>query len=259
MKTSRFSNWKLAVLALGATCVLLAQSPAAGRGGGLGFRFTGGGLGLANLMGKAVTGAPFSAKLTTALSRTLGNGNQIQRQEQADVYRDSQGRVRIDATFTEPTSAGSQTRTEITIYDPVAGYVYRLNPQNMTAVQSPIHQRTAPANGSAPPANGQVQTQTQNLGTQTINGLSATGTQLTRTIAAEAVGNTQPIQIVRVTWVATALQIPVQVTLTDPRSGNSMMNLTNIVQSEPSASLFVVPAGYTVTSAPGRGFGGARR
>ena len=257
MKTSWLVNWKLAVPALGAACLLLAQSPVAGRGSGIGFRWGGGGLGIGNLIGKTITGAPFSAKSTTQSTRALTNGNQIQRQEQAEVYRDSQGRVRIDTTFTAPTSAGSQTRTEITIYDPVAGYVYRLNPQNMTGVQSPIRQRTAPPAGSTQPDNNNVQT--QNLGTQTIHGVSATGTQVTRTIPAGTVGNAQPIQIVHVTWVATALQIPVQIAFTDPRTGNSIMNLTNIVQSEPSASLFVVPSGYSVTPAPGGGFRGARR
>jgi hypothetical protein len=41
----------------------------------------------------------------------------------------------------------------------------------------------------------------------------------------------------------------------DPRFGATMMQLTNIVQAEPDAALFQVPAGYTVeirTFAPGR-------
>jgi hypothetical protein len=241
------SNWKIAVLALSATCWLQAQPPGGGRGfGGFGF---GGGVGLGNLAGR--TGAPFSATQTTQFTQTLSNGNVIQRQDKADVYRDGQGRVRTESSFTRTTSSGAQTVSEITIYDPVAGYVYRLNPQKMTAVQSPIHQRTAPPSGTTRPSNPDVTS--QNLGTQTVNGVAATGTQVTRTIPAGTIGNTAPIQVVRVTWVSTALQIPVEITVTDPRSGTQTMNLTNIVQSEPAPSLFVVPSGYTITSAPGRG------
>jgi hypothetical protein len=244
------SEWKIAALALGATCSLLAQPPAGGRGfGGFGF---GGGMGLGNLTSKTITGAPFSATQTTQHTQTLSNGNTIQRQNTAQVYRDNEGRVRIESSFTETTSSGTQTVSEITLYDPVAGFVYRLNPQKMTGVQSPIRQRPAPPAGSTPPSNPNVTT--VSLGTNNnINGVTATGTQVTRTIPAGTVGNTQPIQIVRVTWVSTTLQIPVQVIVTDPRTGTQTMNLTNIVQTEPTSTLFVVPSGYTITSAPGRG------
>jgi hypothetical protein len=242
-----------AVLALATTSALMAQGPMRfGGGPGAGF----GGLGVPGLLNHTITGAPFSANLIVQRQQTLAGGNQIQQQEQATVARDSQGRVRIDATVTRP---GSQARTEITIYDPVAGSIYRLNPQNMTGVQMPVRQNTPNSGGPArtPPANQNVQT--TNLGTQTINGVSATGTQVTRTIPAGTIGNTQPIQIVRVTWVSTALQSPVQIAITDPRSGNETMNLTNIVQSAPSASLFTVPPGYTITQGPARGNRGAFR
>ena len=64
--------------------------------------------------------------------------------------------------------------------------------------------------------------------------------------------------MVRATWVSTELKVPVQIKTADPRFGNTGMELTNIVQSEPSASLFVVPAGYTIQQGGGRGPGGAR-
>src|SRR5262249_25585228 len=138
--------------------------------------------GFPNFAGKTITGAPFSANLASQSVQTLVNGNQIQRQETGEVARDSQGRVYLQVTATEPGSAGSRTFSNITIYDPVSGNIYRLNPQKMTGVQSPIPQRSAPPAGKAPPTSSQ--TQTQNLGTQTINGVTATGTQVTRTIPA---------------------------------------------------------------------------
>ncbi len=244
--------------AAGFTTGLMAQRPGmpAGPMGFGGFM----GRGLGGFPFKTITGAPFSALQTRQSQRTLADGNQIQRQETAKLYRDSSGRFRTDATFTVPASGGGQTtRTTIIIYDPVAGYVYRLNPQTMKGVQSPIPQRPSGSNaGNGPRTRNGEQVQTQDLGTSVINGENATGTKVTITIPAGTFGNTQPIQIVRTTWVSTLLQIPLQVTVTDPRSGNSTMNVTNISHAEPDASLFQVPSSYTLTQGPaGRGrFGG---
>jgi hypothetical protein len=130
------------------------------------------------------------------------------------------------------------------IFDPVAGYRYRLDSATMIAMQAPLPpQRTPGPNRGTRPANPNVTT--TSLGTQTINGVLATGTQVTQTIPAGAIGNAQAIQIVRVEWISTTLQVPVQIKTSDPRFGTTDMELTNIVPAEPNGSLFVVPAGYT--------------
>lgn len=207
-----------------------------------------------------VTGAPYSAVQTTQFLQVLAGGNQISRQEQAKVYRDRDGRVRMERTFTPPGSTTAETM--ITIFDPVGGFSYLLNPAKLTAVKMPLHSgNPGPmGQGRRGPSNSAPQVQTDNLGTQTVNGVSATGTRTTETIPAGAIGNTQPIQVVRTTWVSTDLKVPVQITSSDPRFGNTTMNLTSITQSEPDASLFQVPSTYTVTTRPengfGRGFGG---
>ena len=208
-----------------------------------------------------VTGAPYSGVQATQFQQTLAGGNQISRQEQAKVYRDKDGRVRSERTFTPP---GSTTqRTVITIFDPVGGFFYVLNPADSTAVKSALPPAHAGQPGMGPrgPGHQQAQTTTENLGTQTVNGVAATGTRTTETIPAGAIGNAQPIQIVREVWVSNDLKVPVMIKSTDPRFGNTLMNLTNIAQSEPDATLFVVPSSYTVTtrsSGFGRGFGGPR-
>jgi hypothetical protein len=93
---------------------------------------------------------------------------------------------------------------------------------------------------------------------QSVNGVLAAGTQHSETIPAGAIGNARPIQTTRITWVSNDLKVPVRIQSSDPRFGSTDMELTNISQGEPSASLFVVPAGYTVkTGGPG-GFGGPR-
>ncbi|HUB34106.1 MAG TPA: hypothetical protein VMA31_13790 [Bryobacteraceae bacterium] len=257
--TSSFCNAALAGLI--AACALIAQ-PAPRYRFAQGF---GGGMIGNGLLHGTVTGAPFSATETTKSQRTLSNGTQILNQQESNVYRDAEGRVRIDSTITRPasTSGGTPTTTQVsTIYDPVAGYIYRLNPAKMTAVQSPIPKRNSSSSSSStstppkrtPPAG--VTVQTQSLGTSTINGVTANGTQVTTTIAAGTFGNSAAIQNVRITWTSPELQIPVQITVSGPQTGNSSMNLTNIVQASPDESLFQVPSGYTTTQAHARG--GAR-
>jgi hypothetical protein len=87
---------------------------------------------------------------------------------------------------------------------------------------------------------------TESLGQQTMEGLSVTGTRTTRTIAAGAIGNDQPIEIVSETWYSRDLQTVVMSKHSDPQIGETMYKLTNIQQAEPPHSLFEVPANYTV-------------
>ncbi|HZT38679.1 MAG TPA: hypothetical protein VFA28_12325 [Bryobacteraceae bacterium] len=243
---------RFTLIGLAAAATLAAQGPG-GRLGGFGG--PGGRFGAIDLAphGAPVTGAPYSALETTQMVRALSGGNQIQRQDQSKVYRDSQGRVRTEHTFTPPPGAANQTaRTTITIYDPVAGTVTVLDPQNKTAFQRKVNTSNRPT--SAPRTNTNQNVQTQDLGTQIVNGVSATGTRTTLTIPAGAVGNTQPIQVVREVWTSTDLKVPVLIKITDPRFGDTTTQLTNIVRAEPDPSLFQIPSDYTVKTGPaGRG------
>jgi hypothetical protein len=197
-----------------------------------------------------VTGAPYSAVETVQTQQLLTNGNQISHMEQSNVYRDSQGRTRTERTITPPAASGKQPFTEVSIVDPVAGFRYQLHSATMTAVQTALPAPRTP-NGARPPRSSgadQPALSTTNLGTQVVNGVTATGTQVTETIPAGAFGNAQPIQIVRIAWISTDLKIAVQIKSSDPRFGTRDQELTNIVQAEPAGSLFVVPSGYTVTT-----------
>jgi hypothetical protein len=236
----------------------MAQGPG-GRGVGRGFGgpggFGGGWTGPGPGPQKVVTGQPYSATEIVSSLETLANGNQITRSHQTSVARDGQGRISISETKTPPAASGKPAFTVQSIFDPVAGYRYRLDSATMTAMQASLPpQGTRTGTRPARPVDPNVTT--ANLGTQVINGVAATGTQVTVTIPAGAIGNTQAIQVVRVAWIATTLQVPVQIKTSDPRFGTTDMELTNIVQAEPNASLFVVPAGYTIkTGGPGEGRG----
>jgi hypothetical protein len=209
-----------------------------------------------------VTGAPYSGVETTEVQRKLDDGNQIARESQTKVYRDGQGRVRMERTGARP---NGQERSFITIFDPVAGYSYVLNPQTKRAMKRALPSGDRPkmgagmGRGMGPGAGKGNNAQTEDLGTQTINGLAATGTRITRTIPAGAIGNQQPIVTTRETWISTALKVPVQIKTSDPRFGSSTLQLTNVVQAEPDPALFQVPSDYTVTEGPARGRGAMNR
>jgi hypothetical protein len=221
-------------------------------------------------MGSTITGAPYSAVQTTEMVQKLADGNTIVNRHQSSIYRDKDGRVRIERAL--PDRAGSGTnqtpRTMIHIIDPVAGVSYMLQPSEMTAHRSTMRSPQS-GDGSLPnrpprpegaggrPPRG-PQPQVENLGLQTINGVAATGVRTTQTIPVGAIGNTQPIQTVREVWTSQDLKIPVMIKTSDPRFGETTMQLTNISQTNPDASLFQVPSGYTVQTGPGRPSGGRR-
>ena len=91
---------------------------------------------------------------------------------------------------------------------------------------------------------------TENLGTQNIEGVEAEGTRTVTTIPADAIGNERPIEITYEKWYSKELQLVVMSKHNDPRFGEQTYRLTNIVRSEPDASLFTVPNGYKVITEP---------
>jgi hypothetical protein len=241
---------------------LLAQGP---RGGGRGPEGFGGGFGgfegRGGLLGAGtrtpVTGEPYSAIETLTRQQTLGNGNQISRTQSTSVARDSQGRISTSETITPSAASGKPAYTVETIFDPVGGYRYELNSATMIAIQMPLpkpHNNGTPPPAHAHPANPEVTTTT--LGMASVNGVAATGTQITETIPTGAIGNAQPIVVTRVTWVSNDLKVPVQIKSSDPRFGSSDLELTSIVTTEPNAALFTVPSGYTVKEGGRGGRGG---
>ena len=93
--------------------------------------------------------------------------------------------------------------------------------------------------------------QMEDLGEQMIEGVRAHGTREKRTIAVGEIGNDRPIEVSSETWYSDELQTIVLSKRSDPRVGDSEYRLTNISRVEPAASLFEVPAGYTVKEGPG--------
>lgn len=204
--------------------------------------------------GRVVTGAPFSAQVTRETVQVLSDGTRIDRKTSGNVARDSAGRTRQEMTFEDigPLSASGQAPHIAFIRDPAAGKSYILNEDKQTVStinrrmragtndEGRWEQRMNRAGGHENP-----NVQTTSLGTKTIDGLTVQGTRVKRTIPAGRIGNDKPIVITREEWYSPELQMVVSSTRTDPRFGTTTYQLTNISRSEPSETLFTVPAGYT--------------
>jgi hypothetical protein len=230
-------------------------------------------------MGRSVKNAPYTAKQTHESTQTLSDGTRITNKSVTTLYRDSAGRTRTDASD-----------ESVTIFDPVAGATYRLNPKAQTArvVQSTVGimfdtptgevqaKISAELNavgtmvnstGTLPKVtvpNGVTVTEAgyttnnvtrESLGSQNIEGLVAEGTRITTVIPEGAMGNDRPIKIVTERWYSPELQLYVMTKTSDPRFGESVTQLTEVQRNEPDASLFQVPAGYKVVSGGGGGGG----
>ena len=219
-------------------------------------------------MQKVVKGAPYSAQSVSQYTQTLADGSHIQRSTTSSVARDSEGRVRREESVGAIGALAGSTAAPkaVFVHDPVGGSSYVLDPASKTArVSQPrnftvgadangpneVHQRTEHAHSSA-------QVKTEELGTQTMDGLTVQGKRITRTIAAGQIGNEHQLQVVTEVWYSPDLQTTVQSTTNDPRTGVSTYKLTNVSRAEPDASLFQVPAGYTVTQG-GTGHGHSRQ
>jgi len=217
---------------------------------------------------KTVTGAPFSATFTSQSSQTLADGNHIQHSTTGSIARDSQGRTRRDMTLPAirglATSGQSTPRHVVMINDVVAGTHYILHPEKKTAETRSGkgrgfragdrmgHGHGGPKGAAWAGKRNSAEVTTASLGTQTIGGVTAEGTRYTRTIPAGEIGNEKPIQIVIDKWYSADLQMNVIVKRTDPLHGDSTYQLTEIQRSEPAATMFQVPADYTVNAAPAR-------
>ncbi len=96
-------------------------------------------------LGKLVKGAPYSATATTETTQTLSDGNQIIRRNQSMLYRDSEGRIRIEQTLETigRWTADGEAQQSIIISDPVAGVSYILDPRTHTANKA-VHPQKMP-------------------------------------------------------------------------------------------------------------------
>jgi hypothetical protein len=211
---------------------------------------------------QAVTGAPYSAVIEDRHSQTLANGTNIDLVAGVTKqYRDALGRVRMEH-YSVHDGQTSETPNLIEIIDPVAGTRYTLNPSTHTAQSLSTSQRPAPgivssSDSSTPVAVNAPTIKTgdgarpefthASLGNDSMLGVEVTGSRQTIVYPVGSRGNDQPITVVIETWRSNDLRIDMLRKQDDPRTGVVEWRVTQIDRVEPDASLFQVPADYTIT------------
>jgi hypothetical protein len=265
---------------IGIVAVIVSAPAIAGAQGGQGGTITsrprsaiaegqsaGGGRGgfVATVESRITTGRPYSAEAVTERTQVLADGNRINVRSTTRVYRDSEGRTRRDAI--EPDGSVRS----ISISDPVGKNSYTLDPKTKVAYAAGggVLAPTIAAAGGAvgrgggtmarvaetpagvatfvrTPASDNPNVTTEDLGLQNVEGVMATGKRTTTVIPAGQVGNAQEIRIVSEQWFSDEIQALVMTRHSDPRSGENVYRLMNILRAEPDPALFQVPADYTV-------------
>jgi len=232
--------------------------------------------------GAPVQGAPYSATSTNENIQTLADGTRIVQTSTGSIARDSQGRTRQDTTLPAIGNLSAADAPHLVfIQDPVSQTAYTLNLTDRTAQKMPAFPTSittsgplsggpgkvimqmgsvGSASGPPPPAfmmqrtlianNDQGQVNTEDLGSQTMEGVQVTGVRTTRTIPAGEIGNDRPISIVTEVWTSPDLKTIVYSKRSDPRMGEQTFQLTNIVRSEPDASMFTVPPDFKLVDGP---------
>ena len=219
----------------------------------------------------AIAGAPFAADATTEFSQMLSDGNRIERRFTTSLARDGKGRTRSEQDVamlgplvvlekgtnwkTSPAAAAAPSEPPrfTVINDPVDRVTYTLDERSKEARRSPSKSATAQFievqklnDKLINVRGGGNAVVVESLGMRQIEGVSAEGTRMTTTIPAGQIGNLNPINVVTERWIAKDLQMAILMTRRDPRSGDTVYRLTNIVRAEPPPDLFTVPSDYRI-------------
>jgi len=204
---------------------------------------------------RVVRGKPFSATEERRSLQILQNGTRIENNQTNRLFRDSEGRTRVE-----------EMNGTATIFDPATNRRVELNPTARTARSVNNYQLAVRGLGgltvlnTPATAQGATTETTENLSAQMINGVPAQGVRTTMTIPRGQIGNDREIRVVTERWVSNDLQMLIKSSNSDPRFGDTSYQLTGIVEREPDASLFQIPAGYTEIGpgvTPGRSGGPA--
>jgi len=225
--------------------------------------------------GEVVTAAPYTATATTESTQVLADGNRIVNKTSSFVARDSQGRTRRETDLHRIGTMQVDSPKMVFINDPTTHTQYIFTPGGGEATkvirsegnwkESPqiidlrsqreerLKERVILKVGGAHEGQSKEsseQVKHEDLGTQTIEGVSAQGKRETVTIPAGQIGNERPIEIVTETWFSPELHTMVLRKHSDPRMGDSTYRLTDIKRAEPDASLFQAPAGAKLNVKP---------
>jgi hypothetical protein len=226
--------------------------------------------------GEVVTASPYTATATTESTQVLADGNRIVNKTSSFVARDSQGRTRRETDLHRIGTMQVDSPKMVLINDPTkhTQYIFTPGGEATKVIRSEGNWKESPqildlrsgkgerhfnekvivnvrgTHDSQQRKENNEQVKHEDMGTQTIEGVSAQGKRETVTIPAGEIGNERPIEIVTETWFSPELHTIVLRKHSDPRLGDSTYRLTEIRRNEPDAALFQPPPGTKVSVDP---------
>ncbi len=166
------------------------------------------------------------------------------------MYRDSRGRIRNDSIITRQGGPNSQAAVSrpYEINDPVAGYRYIVDDFHQIVYRIAACIPLPPGSpGLPPPAPQSGAIVTDDLGTQTMQGITVTGQRETTTFPPGAYrGNDAPVTRVEEVWRSKQLEIPFLTKTTTPEGKTTTQTMTNFTAGEPNPALFQPPPSYQI-------------
>jgi hypothetical protein len=195
-------------------------------------------------------GAPFSFTLHAEWTRSLGNGGTFTVTNDRHIVRDSRGRIFQERAALAPKGSNIKSFvTTIQITDPEQHTWY--NCIVHTKVCDLYNYRLSSTDKFEPARIGNVtypggSGQDEDLGVSSALGEDTHGYRETKTINPGVTGNDQPMVSVREFWYSARLALNLISTVDDPLSGHQVFTAHELSTSEPDASVFEIPAGYSI-------------
>lgn len=212
-------------------------------------------------------GMPYSAARTITITKFGADGQTTIQTLRSLLWRDDEGRTSQEDISEIPMIG--ETRT-INISDPIArvGYSWhegdridkRANPLIVSHTPESWQEVDIWPNSSStvklrtPPTADQIRSSDSNikveiLQTKVLNGIYVEGQRVTRIIPAGTAGNGQSIAVTSEKWTSPELKLTIYSVQDDPRTGKTVLELTNIERSKPDPSLFKPPADRPILDA----------
>jgi hypothetical protein len=193
-------------------------------------------------------GKPFSGRDSLDWTRTLEDGTVQTTHLEANLARDSQGRIYRESSTWVPANGTQKSR---------AWRFYILDPTTHTRTVCMIASHSCEITGyhgattfTARPVgpfdDGKRYLARDSMGNDVIDGIAVVGTREIVTINAGVIGNSQPLAITREFWYSPELQVNLAVTRRDPRQGTQVIHVVDLSRSEPDPAWFKVPGIYLV-------------
>ncbi|HEY4879680.1 MAG TPA: hypothetical protein VIH97_11185 [Candidatus Acidoferrales bacterium] len=198
-----------------------------------------------------VPNVPMTAVVEVQSTQMLDDGTSVSKKTFNNIARDSQGRIYNERRALEPDSFdGTPPIISMHIYDPSTKLNTFMEVDTRLARQS-VRLETTPAlvlaqsRPSVAPVN-RPGYQEQDLGTESMENVVVHGLRKTRTIPANASGTGKPVVVTDEYWYSEELHLNMLVKHDDPRTGQQTVAVTQVNRSEPSPSMFEIPADYKI-------------